>query len=183
MRIIARSEQTLSPWVRLVETQVRLDDHTAPETYHSIAQADYVTIVARTRAGLIPIVSQFRPAVACMTLELPGGLVEPGEDAETCCRRELLEETGCSAVRVQALGSWFPDTGRLANRVHVFAVEASDPDPGFVAEPGISAELLSPGALRARLLDGSFSNLMHHGALALAALRGFEPSLFTALRP
>jgi ADP-ribose pyrophosphatase YjhB (NUDIX family) len=167
----------MSPWVRVVENTVELAPDTPPEAFHCIAQADYVTVVARTRSGLIPIVSQFRPAVGCITWELPGGLLEAGEAPEVCCRRELREEVGVEALQVTSLGRWFPDTGRLENRGHVFAVEGSDPDPEFVPEPGTSVEYLSPSELRARIRDGSFAHLAHIGALALAALDGFDDRL------
>jgi ADP-ribose pyrophosphatase len=174
MRIIGRSETPLSRWVRVVETTVELDPNAPAEKFHSLAQADYVNVVARTASGRIPIVSQFRPAVGCVTWELPGGLLEPGESPEACCRRELQEEAGVRITRVIALGSLCPDTGRLENRAHVFAAETTDPDPSFVPEPGMSVAFVSPDELRARILDGSFVSLLHVGALALAALHGFE---------
>jgi 8-oxo-dGTP pyrophosphatase MutT (NUDIX family) len=173
-RIIARHETALSRWVRVVENKVELEPHTAPETFHSFAQADYVTVVARTPSGLIPIVSQFRAAVACVTWELPGGLLDSDETPEVCCARELHEETGLRITRVVALGSWFPDTGRLENKAHVFAAETTEPDPMFVAERGMSVAFVSPDELRHRILDGSFAHLLHVGALALARLHGFD---------
>lgn len=169
----------MSPWVRVVENTVEFAPNTPPETFHSLAQADCVAVVARTRSGLIPIVSQFRPAVGCITWELPGGLLEAGEGPEVCCRRELREEVGVDALHVRSLGHWFPDTGRLENHLHVFAVEGSDPDPAFVPEPGMSVQYLSPSELRARIRDGRFAHLLHIGALALAVLDGFDDRFFT----
>jgi len=177
-RIVSRRETQISPWVRLVEKTVELEPNLPLEQYHCLAQADYVTIVARTRSGLVPIVSQFRPAVGCHTWELPAGLLDADEDPETCCRRELREEAGVEATRVQLLGSAFPDTGRLENRIHVFAVETTDPDPGFIPEPGLTVELVSPAELRTRILDGTFNHQLHIGALAMAELHGFHVGLF-----
>lgn len=177
-RIIARRETSLSPWVRLVENTVEREPAASHEVFHSLAQADYVTVLARTRSGLIPIVSQFRPAVGCLTWELPGGLLEPDEDPETCCRRELREEVGVDATVVRSLGQFFPDTGRLENRAHVFAAETTDPDPAFVPEPGMNVAYVTPAELRERVRDGSFAHLLHIGALALAALDGFDLPMF-----
>ena len=67
------------------------------ELYHAVGQQDYIAIVAMTPDGKIPIVRQYRPAVEGFTWELPAGMLEQGEDAADCCRRELLEETGLKA--------------------------------------------------------------------------------------
>jgi hypothetical protein len=56
------------------------------------SQQDYIAIVAALPDGRLPIVRQYRPALESFTWELPAGLVESGEDAAACCRRELMEE-------------------------------------------------------------------------------------------
>ncbi len=85
--ITGRRETRVSPWVRLVEKTVEFARGAQPETYHCLAQADYVAILAQTPDGLIPIVRQYRPAVEAYTWELPAGLVDPGEDPTETCRR------------------------------------------------------------------------------------------------
>ena len=177
-RIIARSETPISKWVRLVENTVELESGRTPEKYHCLGQADYVSVVARTASGRIPIVWQFRPAVDAGVWELPAGLLERGEDPEDCCRRELLEEAGVTATRVQLLGTTYPDVGRLANRIHLFAAETTDPDAAFSPEPGMKVAFVTGAELRARILDGTFLQQLHLGAFALAELHGFDFGLF-----
>lgn len=174
-----RKETRLSPWVRLVENEVPRADGAGTDTYHSFAQADYVTILARTPDGRIPVVRQFRPAVARETWELPAGLVESGEDPAETCRRELREETGLTAITVRDLGSYFADTARLENAVRVFVVETGEPDPAFVPEPGVHCELLAPEELRTWIRDGKFAHQIHIGAFALAALHGFATGVLS----
>jgi ADP-ribose pyrophosphatase len=74
---------------------------------HAVAQADYITILAITPSGKIPIVRQFRRAVEQYTWELPAGLLEPGEIPLETCRRELKEETGLGVLSIKPLGSYF----------------------------------------------------------------------------
>ena len=103
------------------------------------------------------------------------GLIDPGEDPETACRRELLEETGLRAERVTYLGGYRPDTGRLALVQHVFRVEASGPLPEFVPEPGVAVEYLAPEAVLALIRAGSFCQLHHVAAFYLAGLAPADP--------
>jgi ADP-ribose pyrophosphatase len=98
------------------------------------------------------------------TWELPSGLMDPGEDAETACRRELLEETGFQAEHLTYLGGLRPDTGRLELLQHVFRVEATGPLRQFVPEPGVAVEYVTPEAVLALIHPGIFCQLHHIAA-------------------
>lgn len=65
---------------------------------------DAVNILPLTTEGRVIMVRQYRFGVGQETLELPGGLIEEGEDQETAGRRELLEETGFSGGRWTYMG-------------------------------------------------------------------------------
>jgi ADP-ribose pyrophosphatase len=174
-RIVRRSETKLSEWVTLVSKDVEHQGETGWHTYHSVLQADYVSVLALTPNGLTPVVRQFRPAVEEYTLELPGGLLESGEDPNECCRRELFEETGLQAREIISMGSYFPDPGRLGNRLHAFFVRASDEDPEFRPEPGISIDYFSPRNLRAEVIAGRFIHQLHIAMLGVAEWKGLYP--------
>jgi ADP-ribose diphosphatase len=172
-RIRSRRTTAVSPWVSLIAREVEFSRGAAPQIYHAIEQADYISIVALTRAGKIPIVRQYRPALEAFSWELPAGLVESGEDPVEGCRRELLEETGFTARAVHALGDNFACTGRLNNRIHNFFVEAGQRTNGFKPEPGINVKLVSPAELVRLIRSGAFVSQLHIGALLLAELHGF----------
>jgi ADP-ribose pyrophosphatase len=170
--VVSKKIEQLSPWVKLETKQVRMGGQNDLQVYHSIGQADYISILAVTEDGRIPIVRQFRPAVEVYTWELPAGLVEEGEAPSDTCRRELLEETGLIAKDVVPLGVWFPDTGRLGNRLHAFFVHASNPDPKFIPESGMSLEFTTSAKLKDSIRAGEFQHLLHVSLLALAELHG-----------
>jgi 8-oxo-dGTP pyrophosphatase MutT (NUDIX family) len=171
-KIISRRATRVSPWFDLIEREVQFKPGATTESYHAIAQQDYIAIVARTSEGMVPIVRQFRPALECFTWELPAGMVDKGEAPAECCRRELLEETGFPARTLHALGSYAPCTARLSNRIHSFFVDAGPRESQPATEPGIELKLVTPQELVALILAGEFVLQLHIGALLLAAMRG-----------
>lgn len=66
---------------------------------------DSANVVAVTPKQEIILVRQYRFGIKKETLEIPGGMVEKGEDVQTACARELLEETGYSATNWQSIGA------------------------------------------------------------------------------
>jgi len=139
--------------------------------YYSLKLPDYTSLIALTDDRRILLVRQYRPAVERYTLELPSGLVDPGESAAEAARRELLEETGYEAGEVEVLGRLFPDTGRLANQIwSCFA--AGVRWVGRAPEAGIEVVTYSLAELWRATEDGHFDHALHVAILMLAVVRG-----------
>jgi 8-oxo-dGTP pyrophosphatase MutT (NUDIX family) len=171
-KIVSRRSTRVSSWVEIIEREVEFASGSPVELYHAVGQQDYIAIVAVTPDGRIPIVRQFRPALEQFTWELPAGLVDKGETAADCCRRELMEETGYPARAVHALGVYAPCTARLSNRVHSFFVATGAHAPEKKTEAGIELKLVTPAELAALIRSGEFTLQLHIGALLLAGMRG-----------
>ena len=90
-----------------------------PHPFYRIESPPWVNIVALTEAEELVLIRQFRHGSRVVTLEIPGGLVDPGETPEFAGGRELLEETGYRAGRLESLGSLNPNPALFANRVHM----------------------------------------------------------------
>src|SRR4029079_7606171 len=52
--------------------------------------------------------------------EIPAGRLDPGEDPAHCAARELREETGCRAGRIEFLLTMFTTPGFTDERIHLF---------------------------------------------------------------
>ncbi|MGQ0510700.1 MAG: NUDIX hydrolase [Betaproteobacteria bacterium] len=168
---ILRTERAaLSPWVTLV-TRVVGRAGAEPQSYHSLEQADYVSVLALTPDGQVPLVRQFRPAVQRVTLELPGGLMDPGEAPARVAERELAEEAGLAAYETVALGKLIPDTGRLENRFWCFFIRAREM-PRWRPERDVERVMLTPAALRQEILGGEFDHALHIALVGLALMHG-----------
>ncbi len=85
-----------------------------------VEHAPGAAVVAIDAQGLVLLVRQFRPAVEAHLLELPAGLVDPGEQPIECARRELAEETGYSADQLEQLVSFYTSPGFTNELIHIF---------------------------------------------------------------
>ena len=68
----------------------------------------------------ILLLKQYRYAAEDYLYEVPAGRLDPGEDPADCARRELREETGCSAERVEHLLTFYTTPGFTDEKIHLF---------------------------------------------------------------
>lgn len=81
-----------------------------------------VGVLPIDREGNVILVRQFRYAFDTELLEIPAGKMDHGpEDAAECGKRELKEETGCTAGRFVPLGAMYPSPGFLTEVTYLFA--------------------------------------------------------------
>jgi ADP-ribose pyrophosphatase len=88
-----------------------------------IRPPDWVNILALTPDQRLVLVKQFRFGIDGFSLEIPGGMMEAGEDPVTTARRELREETGFSGASARVLGSVHPNPAIQSNRCFFVLVE------------------------------------------------------------
>ena len=79
-----------------------------------------VVIAAVTETGDLIAVRQYRYPVSEELLELPAGKLERGEDPLECAKRELSEETGCTAETWVDLGKIYPSPGFCEEALYIF---------------------------------------------------------------
>ncbi|MBT8352909.1 MAG: NUDIX hydrolase [Desulfofustis sp.] len=84
---------------------------------------DWVNIIARTPDNKILLIRQFRYGTKRMELEIPGGMIDPGEDPVGAGCRELLEETGFAGQSAKIIGKVCPNPAIQGNSCYTVLVE------------------------------------------------------------
>jgi 8-oxo-dGTP pyrophosphatase MutT (NUDIX family) len=103
--------------------------------FFKLACADWVNVIAVTDDRRLVLVEQYRHGTDDITLEIPGGAVDPGEDPATTAARELEEETGYRAAEIIPIGRVDPNPAFLSNRCWTYLAVGCrddgeiDPDP------------------------------------------------------
>jgi ADP-ribose pyrophosphatase len=88
----------------------------------------------------ILLLRQYRYAAGGYLYEIPAGRIDEGESPLECAKRELREETGCTAERVEALCEMYMTPGYTDEKIHFFLATgitrgASDTEEDEFAEP------------------------------------------------
>lgn len=84
---------------------------------------DWINVIALTPARECILIRQFRFGSQRITMEIPGGMLDAGEQPLTAAKRELREETGYSAEQWTPLGRVAPNPAFQRNHLHMFLAE------------------------------------------------------------
>jgi 8-oxo-dGTP pyrophosphatase MutT (NUDIX family) len=137
-----------------------------------IEAPDWVNVLALTPEHELVLVRQFRFGIDNLSLEIPGGMIEPGEDPLAAGLRELREETGYAGARVRSLGSVHPNPAMQNNRCHFVCVEEARRTDGTDWDEDEEIEILTQPVEEVYALARS-GGITH--ALVLDALLLFAP--------
>jgi ADP-ribose pyrophosphatase len=174
------SERDPKPWP-VVESEpgedlllfkVRYDHMQNPRTERIFKRLvletrSWVNIVAYTSDRQLVVVRQFRFGAAQLTTEIPGGVIDEGEEHGTSARRELREETGYTSNRWTYLGCVQPNPAFHDNFCHHWLAEDCERTEELDLDAGedIVVKTLSEEQVRAAITNGDIRH-----SLVLTAL-------------
>ena len=117
--------------------------------------SDWCNVVAVTPDDRVVLVWQYRFGTGALSLEIPGGVIDPGETPEDAARRELREETGYEVDRLELLLAIEPNPAIQDNRCFTFLAQGARPTSAteFDHQEEIETTLV-PADRIADLLDG-----------------------------
>jgi len=104
---------------------VRTDTTVSPRTgtqhdFYVIESEDWINVIPLIADQHVVMIRQYRHGARKVTLEIPGGLVDPGDTPEKAAARELLEETGYQADTLVHIGVVNPNPALFTNRCYTF---------------------------------------------------------------
>jgi ADP-ribose pyrophosphatase len=177
-RIPNGMEQARSPWtvvrsdivietnhIRLRRDQIELPGGERVADYYVRESRGFTIVFALTEDERVVLVRQYKHGIGAVLLELPAGGIDPGEDAATCARRELAEETGYVAepAELEHVGSFVYDPTSSNARYDLFlgrnarrTVETS-----FDLTEDIAVELATLDDVRRFVRDGTIDASAH----------------------
>jgi ADP-ribose pyrophosphatase len=156
----------------------RQDTRRSPRTgdvhqFFVLESPDWMNVIPLTPAGKVVFIHQFRHGSETIEMEIPGGLVDPGEKPEETARRELLEETGYAADRFILIGRVTPNPAFLDNHCYTYLALGAHKvqEPEFDSSEDIAveerplsevAELIGNGRITHSLVVAAFYHLNNY---------------------
>lgn len=154
-------------WVRVRSDRYRLPGGEESD-WDVLEIGDTVSVLAFTADDRVVLFDQYRVGPERVLGELPGGLIDPGEDAVTAGCRELLEETGYRPAAVHHAGAeWAAANSRRRKNVLVAADCTRVAEPAWESGETGRVRTIAAADLLPHLLGGELSD-------AGAALRGLH---------
>lgn len=103
-----------------------------------------VAMVPITEDGQVVLIEQWRYAAGGPLLEIPAGTLEPGEEPAACAVRELAEEIGCRANRLELLTSFYVAPGYSSERIYLYLATDLEPAEAEADADEAIEEILMP---------------------------------------
>ncbi len=146
----------------LMEVLDRSPYNSREHTFCVIDSPDWVNLVPVTEQGEIVMIRQYRHGSQQVTLEIPGGMIDAGEEPADAAMRECQEETGYIVDQVSPLGVLNPNPALFGNSLHTFFghVVAIDDKVHVSETEKTEVELVPVSDIRRLLLDGTIDHAL-----------------------
>lgn len=120
----------------------------------------------------ILLIRQYRHAADGFIYEIPAGRLEAGEPPEQCAVRELREETGCTAKKMEHLYTFYTTPGFTDEKIHLFvATELVRGDSALEADEFVEVVPTQMSAALKMIKDGTINDAKT--ALSILYVAGF----------
>lgn len=160
-----------------VRRQVAISPRTGAEHDRVVLTApDWVNVVALTPTNEVVLIDQYRHGTAEVMVEIPGGMIDPGESPLEAATRELLEETGYAGNSARLIGKVHPNPAFLNNACYTVLVEDAERVSEQQMDGGedIAVRLVPLGEISGQIASGEITHALVVVAFHWLALAGLS---------
>lgn len=171
-KVITSEYLVKAPWAVLRRDQCEMPNgHIVPE-YYVLEYPNWVNIVAFTKENDIILVKQYRHGAGKEFLEIPGGVIDDGEEALAAAKREMLEETGYTFDSIEKLVDLYPNPATSTNITTTFLARGGVKvkEQALDDQEEIDVILVSLEEAKKLLKDNKIGQALHAAALFYAII-------------
>jgi ADP-ribose pyrophosphatase len=130
--------------------------------FYVIEAPDWINVIPLTKDNEVVLIEQYRHGTEGVSLEIPGGMVDPGEEPHETAARELFEETGYEAAEVTFLGKTRPNPAIQDNWIHTFLARGAEyrREPSNHGTERTRVRLVPLGLIPALIKEGAIDHAL-----------------------
>jgi ADP-ribose pyrophosphatase len=163
-----------SSWATLRSDRCEMPNGHIVEDYYVLEYPNWVNAVALTEDNEVLMVHQYRHAAGIVSLEIPGGVIEDGEQPVAGLQRELLEETGYYFDNFELLCTIYPNPSTATNVTYCYLAKGGKKvqEQSLDEQEEIIVEKFTIPQIKQLLADNKIAQALHCTGLfyALAKL-------------
>ena len=154
-------------WATLRIDTCKLPNGAVKDDYYVLEYPNWVNAVALTKENQLILVRQYRFAAEIISLEVPGGVIDDGEDPETAIVRELIEETGYTFESCEQIAVLYPNPATSTNKTFTYLLKGGvkTHEQHLDEHEILNVELYSIDEVKQLLKDNKIEQSLHAAAL------------------
>ncbi|MGO1243186.1 MAG: NUDIX hydrolase [Sphingobacterium sp.] len=155
------------PWATLRMDKLQMPNGNIKDEYYVLEYPTWVNMVGFTTDQKVLFVKQYRHGAGEILVELPAGVVEPGEEPAQGARREMLEETGYAFQSIEKICALYANPATSGNITHTYLLKGGSKvqEQDLDDSEDIEVIVMSIEQAREYLLANKIGQALHSAAL------------------
>lgn len=158
------------PWATLRRDTCELPDGRINDHYYVLEYPDWVNMIGITEQNELLVIKQYRHGAGIISLEIPAGTTEAGEDPKHAAVREMLEETGYQFDQIEEIAKLYANPATSGNITYTYLMTGGKKvqEQALDEHEEIDVYRIPLEEAKSMLLDNKFSQALHASALFYA---------------
>ena len=158
------------PWATLRRDICELPDKRINDHYYVLEYPDWVNMVGITAQNELLVIKQYRHGAGIISLEIPAGTTEPGENPQDAAVREMHEETGYQFEKIEEIATLYANPATSGNITYTYLMTGGQKvqEQELDEHEEIDVFLIPLEEAKAMLLENQFRQALHSSALFYA---------------